>query len=403
MKRNASGKIGSIVLLALLISVAALSVFTIYPYDDPQSQVQTTTYDAVSNVFVLANLGNHLLTGMNVSLRLTVLNTDGSVVTTRNYPSDIITNQMIDFIGDFFGNNQCANNIKDTAGTVTNACLWCSGSLGSPFGELYNAICNGNSSYPSACCGGSIGVGTGTNPVARTDYNLQTQVGSAVAVNTPTIAGNSIVFVAGITLTSAATVTEAAFFATTGDTVSYMIFHDEFTGISISADQTIQVQYTLNFPTGTNQNFLAFVASWLEPVALSRDNIGTLVNSADTIHNSGTLLFWSTSQPSGCNGFCASTPIIEVGTSSTAPTASDYILNAQVGPTNAVVTTTIDTTTNYRVLMQNSITLTSSYTIQEAGYFCGTTDGNYLMFHLLTGAVSIPANNGITTQFTIGF
>lgn len=384
------------VLVALILAVAMMSGVTAYNYTSHtiQDQKQQTTNT------MLANLGARLLTGVDVSLRLTVTNPDGQVVSTTNYPHDLITNNMIDFIGDFFGNSACANNLHGTGGSLTTACAWCSQNLASPFGAYYNVICFGNSSYPTACCGGSIGVGTGVTPAARGDYNLQTQVGSSVVVNQPTIVGNSIVIAAGITLTAGATVTEAAFFASTGDSVTYLIFHDVFAGIVVSADQTIQVQYTINFPSATNENFMSFVASWLEPVSLSRNNIGTFVTTGDAIHTTGTLLFWSTSvNGQSCNGFCPSIPIIEVGTSSTAPTSSDYALNAQVGPTNAPVTTTIDTTTNYRFMMENSITLTSPYTIQEAGVI---VDG-YLMLHLLTGPVTIPAGNAITTQFTVGF
>ena len=123
-------------------------------------------------------------------------------------------------------------------------------------------------SYQSdAYAGGYIGIGTGTTPVARTDYKLQTQVGSWTADDTPTISGDSIIVAAGITLTSGATVSEAGLAlegVENGGSYSYnfmfLIFHDTFTGFAVSADQTVQVQYTLNLPSGTNNNFIGYLA-----------------------------------------------------------------------------------------------------------------------------------------------
>ncbi len=285
-------------------------------------------------------------------------------------------------------------------------------------------------SYQSdAYAGGYIGIGTGTTPVARTDYKLQTQVGSWTADNTPTISGDSIIVAAGITLTSGATVSEAGLAlegVENGGSYSYnfmfLIFHDTFTGFAVSADQTVQVQYTLNLPSGTNNNFIGYLASSLENVGAYSNSptsyiLGTWTNEAGTTLSDSSTLFWGYFY-SSC-GFIMCTDVasyidnaqIQVGTSNTAVTPSDYKLNAQVGSEVQTVTWTEDTTTNYRDIYSNTITLSSTTTIQEIGFFLvgyesgspPSTSDAFLMFHNVITPVSIPGGNAITTQISVGF
>ena len=61
-------------------------------------------------------------------------------------------------------------------------------------------------------------------------------------------------------------------------------------------------------------------------------------------------------------------PSIEVGTSNTAPTPTDYQLNAQVGSAAGIVTETTDLTHSL-FITQGPIPLSSSVTIQEIGFF----------------------------------
>lgn len=411
-----NGRLMSLVLVALIISTGFMSAYAFFGSGRSISkQVTATDFTSIASGSRFSHSGNlnSYFDRFNVALHLEVLNPDGSMVSSATYPDDLITSQMITLLGNFWGGTNCPS-MKNTGGsTITPCALGTSGcGSSSPFVGFYDEICYGSSTYVGTSGDGAfIGIGTGTTPPARSDYNLQTQVGSWVAVNTPTIGASSVVVAAGITLTSPANVTEAGLAEALGPNAGagkFLFFHDTFSAISLSSDQTLQVQYTLNLPSGSNQNLLAFFASMFEQSSSSQKNIGTMVTSSGTSYATGTFNFWGSSVPSACSsssggGFCASGPSIEVGTSNTLPTSTDYELNAQVGSTTQRVTTTLDTT-SYEDIFQNSITLTSSYTIEEAGFFLVTSgSGAFLLFHNLTGAVSIPANNAITTQFTVAF
>ncbi|MDG7000805.1 MAG: hypothetical protein JRN15_17060 [Nitrososphaerota archaeon] len=411
---KAGGTIGILVLVALLSSVAVMSGFTVYSYDNSQlTPVQTTTTHLVDNYV------NNLFDQVNVSLNLKVLNPDRAVVRNVTYPNDIITNNLITFAGDFWSGNNCPSLVPITGGSFGS----CGNQGESPFvAEYYGSV---NTAFVGGD-GGYIGIGTGTSAVSRTDHALQTQVGSWQPITGPIVSGNSIIVAAGITLTSAATVSEAGYaeqlganyqssFVVAKTSQMALFFHDTFTGIAVAVDQTIQIQYTLTLPSGANENIVAFFASMMQSVSqtATATNVGPMEDSAGTTFASGSFAWWVSDTSSGTSAFIsvAASPTIEVGTSLTAPTSTDHVLGAQVGPTNSAVTLTLDMT-NSRFLDANTILLSSSYTIQEAGFFYGGewsgSGGNqggvqFLLFHSLTGAVSVPVNNAITTQFTVQF
>lgn len=106
--------------------------------------------------------------------------------------------------------------------------------------------------YPSANQGVRIGVGTGSSAAARTDYNLQTQVGSWTPISgnaTYTSATGQVTLAGSILLSSAYTVTEAGL-TIDGNDISgarrqVLMFHDVFAGVSIAAGKYAHVAYTL--------------------------------------------------------------------------------------------------------------------------------------------------------------
>ena len=408
-------KRGMVVMAVLVIAVVLLSGVTAINYwqrsSTPKSQHTTSINDAVANLFAQ----------MNVSLRIKILNQDGSLASTHNYPNDIITNQLIKYFTDTIagGTAQCGA-MNNLAGSATNMC-------DSSIASLYVTY---SSVRPDTYEGGYIGIGTGSTAPTRSDYKLQTQVGSWAAVDTPVISGNSIIAAAGISLTSGATISEAGFAiespmggGTFADT-SYMalIFHDTFTGFAVSAQQTVQVQYTLNLPSGSNENLIGYFASLMQNVGPAGNGatsyiVGTWVSEAGSTLSSSTYFRVSTNS---CTSFlmCGSQgsssyalPQIQVGTSNTAPSPGDYKLNAAVGSVSNTVTVTPDTTSYYNILFTNTITLTSATTVQEVGLFFGgdqtgvggAASNYFLMLHNVITGVSIPANNAITTQFTVQF
>jgi hypothetical protein len=417
--------LASFALIALIVAATIMSGFTLYNANQTnaasQSGLSPTNLTMAENLSYFQNSRN-LLDQINVGLNLRVLNPDGSMVSNTSYPDDIITNQFVEFFGNFLGGNNCFN-LNAVGGSGKSVC----NEAVSPFVTAY------------ACCytyfydggdGGYIGIGTGTVAPARTDSALESQVGSWTPISPPVVSGTSVIVASGITLTAAETISEAGFALQTGGWTTtqtpafntnglFLFFHDTFTGISVAADQTLQVQYTLNFPSTANQNLVALVGSMFQYVAQSysgtyEDNIAPMVDSSGTTHAAGSLRVWYGVATNGCSASyltCTATPLIEVGTSTTAPTDTDYQLNAQVGSTTDISTTTIDMT-KYEVLYRDTMILTSTYTIQEAGlFYSGEWSGvsgnlgsiHFLLFHSLTGAIPVSANNAITTQYTLGF
>lgn len=406
----------SIVLSALIVVAAVMSGVTavhIYSSTNTRSATQSTSIQSPFQT---------LFGQLGVSLHLTVLDPDGSVASSANYPNDIITNQFIEFFGNFFGGNNCFN-LNAVAGSGKSVC----NEAVSPFVTAYSCC---YTYFYDGGDGGYIGIGTGTVAPARADSALESQVGSWTPISTPVVSGTSVIVASGITLTSPETISEAGFAVQTGGWTTtptpafntnglFLFFHDTFTGIPVAADQTLQVQYTLNFPSTANQNLVALVGSMFQYIAQSysstyENNIAPMVDSSGTTHAAGSLRVWYGVAAGGCSASyltCAATPLIEVGTSNTSPTNADYQLNAQVGSTTAISTATIDMT-NYEVLYRDTMILTSAYTIQEAGlFYSGEWSGvsgnlgsvHFLLFHSLTGAISVPANNAITTQYRLSF
>ena len=214
-KKRRNGIVGTIALIVLLVSVAALSGMAAFNYmghPAASKATQTTTTQTAIN----ASVGN-LINQMNVALNIKVLNPDGTVATNYSYPHDIITNQFINFLAGMWASNgygvpcPLANNVA--SGASVSMCD--QGAGYSPFvAEYYGSV----NTYFVGDDGGYIAIGTGTTTVARTDYKLQTQVGSWSPVTTPTISGNSVTVVASITLTSPQTISEAGFAEQLGST-----------------------------------------------------------------------------------------------------------------------------------------------------------------------------------------
>lgn len=131
--------------------------------------------------------------------------------------------------------------IKDTAGATHPVYVWYS-STSSIINRDYRAS------------GWLVGVGNNVSPTApaRTDYNLQTQVGSWSPISAPgiwTSAAGTVTFTGSVLLAGGATVTEAGVEAILerGDgtaTATYLMFHDTFTGVPVAAGKYAHAAFT---------------------------------------------------------------------------------------------------------------------------------------------------------------
>ena len=101
--RRKKGIVGSLVLIALLVSVIALSGFTVFSYVQRGSSTQASTATTTDS----ANVLNSLFNQMNVSLQIKVFNPDGSLASTHQYPNDIITNNLITIVGETLMGSGC--------------------------------------------------------------------------------------------------------------------------------------------------------------------------------------------------------------------------------------------------------------------------------------------------------
>jgi len=220
-------------------------------------------------------------------------------------------------------------------------------------------------------------------------------------------------------LTSGATISEAGYFTKTVTPGSYyMLFHDTFTGFAVSADQSVQIQYTLNLPALTMVNLAVYLAAALQNCLASSEsatcyNEYTMTTTSGSIVTAGSLAMFGMFE-CGYQCYCASLGCLAsdyflVGTGS-AVTVTDYTLDARVGPTTTSETTTLDLI-NHLVLAVATIPLTTGYTISESGLYVtstvamGTSPGNYqfMFVHNSFSGVAIAASASITVQDTYGF
>jgi len=163
-------------------------------------------------------------------------------------PVDIITNQFGNYLASMIAAYTGAINlffsvtVKDTGGTDRTI-----SHFGREAGGYYHA---GTSSALSLGC--RVGVGTGTTAAARTDYNLQTQVGSWTALSGNAVwtsATGKVTFSGSVLLASGADVTEAGLEVILRDTGSlarnFLFLHDVFSAVPIAAGKYAHCAYEL--------------------------------------------------------------------------------------------------------------------------------------------------------------
>ena len=420
--RRRKGIVGSLVLIGLLVCVIVLSGLTTLNYVGHQttnvSKSQTQSLSSMSNVMPIgtsSKLNEAInLPGfpVNVSLSIKVFDPNGTMVKDLIYPNDLILNNFVAWWAIMtLGTTESMTTDGNSAGNVGDT-MYATDTTGAGNFYTFGSVVVG--------AGGYIGIGTGSTSPARTDYKLQTQVGSYSAVDSAIYiqGAQSITFASGFTLTSGATISEAGYFTKTVAPSYYMLFHDTFTGFAVSADQSVQIQYTLNLPALTMVNLAVYLAAALQNCLASSEsatcyNEYTMTTTSGSIVTAGSLAMFGMFE-CGYQCYCASLGCLAsdyflVGTGSVV-TVTDYTLDARVGPTTTSETTTLDLI-NHLVLAVATIPLTTGYTISESGLYVtstvamGTSPGNYqfMFVHNSFSGVAIAASASITVQDTYGF
>ena len=410
METENKGKaLSSILIAALIFGTALMSGLTAYNYSQLAAHHTSRPIGETANAHREINLPGF---PVSVGLNIKVLDNNGSLVRDITHPNDLILNNFIHWWAIMtLGTSESMTTDGNSAGNVGDTLYT---SYGSGAGNFYNfgGVTPGY--------GGYIGIGTGTTTPARTDYALTTKVGSYSAVDSAIYiqGAQTITFASGFTLTSGATISEAGYFTRADSGSYYMLFHDTFTGIAVSADQSVQIQYTLNLPATTMVNLAVYLAAALQSCQASAEsatcyNEYAMTTTSGAAVNAGTLAMFG-DYYCGYECYCPSLACLAsdyllVGTGS-AVAITDHILDSQVGPTTTSETTTVDMT-NYKVLALATIPLTTGYTISESGLYVtstvamSTSPGNYqFMFaHNSFSGAAVPASSSITVLDTWSF
>lgn len=410
MQTEKKGKaLSSILIAALIIGTALMSGLTAHNYSQLAAHHSSNAVVGETAKPDQINLPGF---PVSVGLNIKVLDNNGSLVKDVTYPNDLILNNFIEWWAIMtLGTTESMTTDGNSAGNVGDT-LYTSDATG--YGNFYTF------GGPLVGAGGYIGIGTGSTSPARTDYALTTKVGSYSAVDSAIYiqSAQTITFASGFTLTSGATISEAGYFTKAASGSYYMLFHDTFAGIAVSADQSVQIQYTLNLPATTMVNLAVYLAAALQSCLASSEsatcyNEYPMTTTSDAAVTAGSLAMFGV-YDCGYQCYCPSLACLSsdyllVGTGS-AVAVTDHMLDAQVGPTTTSETTTVDLT-NHKVLALSTIPLTTGYTISESGLYVtstvamGTSPGNYqFMFtHNSFTGVAVPASSSITVLDTWSF
>jgi hypothetical protein len=164
-------------------------------------------------------------------------------------PVDIITNQFGTFLANviaaYTGSRYMAVTctMKTTGAADETMAFFEVGSSGHYSMGFSTAV------LPLGC---RVGVGTGASAAARTDYNLQTQVGSWTALSGNAVwtsATGKVTFAGSVLLASEANVTEAGLEVIlsnqAGVAKNFLFLHDVFGAVPIAAGKYAHVAYEL--------------------------------------------------------------------------------------------------------------------------------------------------------------
>ena len=272
--------------------------------------------------------------------------------------------------------------------------------------------------------GGYIAVGTGTTAPARTDYKLTSQYQSLVTVNPPTYdpSTGNIIFGVGIIAGAATNIAEAGFFENwyIGGSawVDFLMFHDAFPTIAVSAGNTISVQYTVQLGSTAYNNNLGIMLA-----AIFANPLGTAtsVKLTPTTGASQSITVYALAASegyyyldllagpradlgSGTTG-ADSAIIVGTGTASTCPDNGAFAQSRSA--TNLCQPVLAYTPVNSLVFspyvaVTAVIPTATAYTLTEAGYFQSFGSAYaFLLIRNTFSALAVPADSSVTVTYEL--
>jgi hypothetical protein len=346
--------------------------------------------------------GDHcnLTIPLEVSLAIRINVTDhGKLLSSTYLPHDLITDNFYKWLIAFLNNAQSGQTVytslKVVGGTTWNVGMW---------GVLSSYGCGTISQNYIGCTapglGGLIEVGSGVAAAARTDVSVTTVFQSYFQTSTSCSTGStdSIVITGSENANTGVTMTEAGLFYSWYSTLAganlYVMFaHDVFSGVAVSAGNTITVQYTWNLNNaGYNYNLCTYLAGLLAQPNGPNGNVRTPDAYIQFKDSTNHVVSWVPTCNAGVvtGGLGALNPThpestacvgnqgtinamqIEIGTGSTAFTPASYALNTYYAQ-NYVTSVNYDLAGN--AYETANILLATGATIREAGIFLTINSG----------------------------
>jgi hypothetical protein len=436
---------GAILTAALLCGVLGLSFLSYSPPapapSGSSSQGKTVGEEAHVNVTM------PLTQDVGLSLRINVSD-HGRLISSTYMPHDLLNNNFFEVLAGIFDNAQSGAVVTETLYNIAGSSV-----------TMYFWGINGNN--PQNYCpqyqflgwgcvnpggGGMVEVGSGGTAATRSDTALSIPFEGFVATSTACVAGttDSVTVSGSENANTGVTLQEAGLFyswETGGSSETFMLAHDTFPGIVVSAGNTITVQYTLSLNSpGFNYNLCNYLAGALTqpngasgtaktptPYLTFTDTTDRPTGFASACSNGygfyPFLVPLASSSPvsTACSPYTSSnsqtdnTVQICVGTGTTAFVPTSFALSAQTN-CNYVTSTSYDSAGNLYVT--SNIIVTPGATISEAALYitlqgacinfvstgsgsCGTYGTDTLMFMASTFSGQVVANNspiGITFQ-----
>jgi hypothetical protein len=361
-----------------------------------------------------------------VSAQLSVKVYNGSVLkasATEN--DDMVMNNFMNFLASWLtyeGTTSASSTftMTDTTGTVDTL-------VGRDSSAIYTTCTWACEASSPPYAGGYIAVGTGTAVVARTDHKLTTQYQSLVTVTTPTYdpSTGNIVFGVGIIAGSAASISEVGFFENWyigGFTFAdFLMFHDTFSTIAVSAGNTISIQYTVQLGSTAYNNNLGILLA-----AIFANPLGTAssVKLNPTSGTSQTVSVYNLASGQGGyyidiypapradlgSGATGADSAIRVGTGSTSTCPN----NSAAGFTQSRSATDLcNPVLSYQpvnsytfspyVAVTAVIPTPTATSFTEAGYYQSFGSGTYsfLLIRNTFTALAVPADSSITATYEL--
>jgi hypothetical protein len=379
-----------------------------------QQQAQTAQKQLSDEVS--AKLSNDI-GALNPILTVKVYDSSGHLYATRVEKHDLLTNIFINWLALMISNsNPNSGNLASFSATSisgTSYTLHATNAAGNSCGS--NGWCGILDNSPHIF-GGLIEVGTGTVAPARTDTALSAPYqappvpvsSSTYDPNTGnvTIAGN-IVAQTAVTISESGLIVQwVALSGTTNSIQSFLIAHDVFTGIAVSAGSTIAVQYTIELlNTGFTNNFGAYLSGIFAYVNVAGQSSSS-VSGTTTSNGAAPMYTYSTGSYFGLVDSTTS-PFITVGTGTATTSRSAYALQTPSSTCTSSIGAVATIFNVNQIKITTSLSCTATQTISEAAFTvqsgAGTSPPNYyFMFWRTTfTGVSVPANTALTITFVI--